>query len=164
MLENLPPAASSRSVLHSWHLFTCPLAIVEITRFCKKRKEKCFAAVARDFLWTVLFFSVCVCVCNRWRRYFTNVPFACSARWVQMRWNRSVRREWSSDSSTSFLTMTHTLFSSFNLLQTVCEWVSAWSACLSCYDAREMRQNGDGKKKCYRVYKVYINIHIYKYT
>lgn len=61
MLENLPPAASSRSVLHSWHLFTCPLAIVEITRFCKKRKEKRFAAVARDFLWTVLFFSVCVC-------------------------------------------------------------------------------------------------------
>lgn len=157
MLENLPPAASSRSVLHSWHLFTCPLAIVEITRFCKKRKEKRFAAVARDFLWTVFF--VCVRVCNRWRRCFTNVPFACSARWVQMRWNRSVQREWSSDSSTSFLTMTHTLFSSFNLLQTVCEWVSAWSACLSCYDAREMRQNGDGKKKVLsRVQS------IYKYT
>lgn len=62
MLENLPPAASSRSVLHSWHLFTCPLAIVEITRFCKKGKKSVLRLLRVTFS-EPFFFLVCVCVC-----------------------------------------------------------------------------------------------------
>lgn len=163
MLENLPQAASSRSVLHSWHLFTCPLAIVEIKRFCKKKGKKSVLRLLRVTFSAPFYLSMCVCAPvgdDTLRMYHLRaVCDECGCGEIAV-----------SDRSDQVILLLHSLrwhmpcspvLTFFKLC--VSEFLHG---VLVCHVMTRERWDKmvTVKKKCYRVYKVYINIHIYKYT
>lgn len=151
--------------IHSWHLLR-----VRFLRYIESnasvRKMKTLTSVRGCYAWLYLHRFIWMCVCaafgkDAFRMYYLR---AVCGEWGEI--EIAVRR------SDQVILPLHSLrwnvLMSLAFLGTVCVWVSEWSACLSCYDARERNQMVMVKIKVLsRVQSIhmhiYISINIHKY-